>query len=75
MCPGVPRPRAGDDLLEALRCFREYFRWRKRFAREMPGFFDYAAYDRRVREETERRQFGRELSAAMGKVYGPRGGR
>jgi hypothetical protein len=71
MCRDVPRPRARDDLPEALRCFREYFRWRKRFAKLMPGFFDYAAHDRRVREEAERRQLEMELNAAMGKIYGP----
>ena len=58
-------------MTEVSKVFREYFRWRKRFAKLMPDFFDYAGAERRAREESDRRQLEIELNAALNKVYGP----
>ena len=58
-------------MTEVSKVFREYFRWRKRFARLMPDFFDYAGAERRARAESERRLLEIELTAALDKVYGP----
>ena len=68
LAPGARRP---NGMTEVSKAFREYFRWRKRFAKLMPDFFDYAGAERRAREESERRQLEIELKAALDKVYGP----
>ena len=68
LAPGARRP---NGMTEVSNAFREYFRWRKRFAKLMPDFFDYAGAERRAREESERRQLEIELNAALDKVYGP----
>lgn len=68
LAPGARRP---NWMTEVSKVFREYFRWRKRFAKLMPDFFDYAGAERRAREESERRQLEIELNIALNKVYGP----
>ena len=69
LSPGARRP---NGMTEVSKAFREYFRWRKRFATVMPDFFDYAGAERRAREESERCQLEIELNAALNNVYGPR---
>ena len=68
LAPGARRP---NGMTEVSKVFREYFRWRKRFAKLMPDFFDYVGAERRAREESERRHLEIELNAALNKVYGP----
>jgi len=68
LAPGAHRL---NGMTEVSKVFREYFRWRKRFARLMPDFFDYAGAERRSRAESERRQLEIELNAALNKIYGP----
>ncbi len=67
----APGARRANGMTEVSKVFREYFRWRKRFAKLMPDFFDYVGAERRAREESERRQLETELNAALNKVYGP----
>ncbi len=49
---------------------RAYLRWRKRFAKLMPGFFDYAAAERQAREDAIHRENELTIQAAIAKVYG-----
>ena len=67
----APGARRANGMTEVSKVFREYFRWRKRFAKLMPDFFDYVGAERRAREESDRRVLEIELNAALDKVYGP----
>ena len=62
-----------SPLSDALAALRQYFSWRKRFAKLMPGFFDYGAAERQVHDESMKRQFDAELEQALAKVYGTSG--
>jgi hypothetical protein len=67
---GLPRPRPPNPLAEIVRIFRIYFRWRKRFSKLMPGFFDYGAAERQAHEDAIRRENELTIQAAIAKVYG-----
>ena len=69
---GLHRPRPPNEMANVIRSMRAYLRRRKRFAKLMPGFFDYAGAERRAREESDRRQLELEVKAAIAKVYGHR---
>jgi len=64
------RRRPDNPIRDACRALRLHLQWRKRFAKLMPGFFDYPAAERQARADAEKRQFEIELQSALERVYG-----